>query len=52
MDIPKAWPKLKSEPGPELIVAKARFDTLENPRTGAAMRRTILEAPTGSTWWP
>ena len=45
MQNPKAWPKLKSEAGPELIVARARFDTLENPRTGKTLRATVLEAP-------
>jgi ADP-ribose pyrophosphatase len=45
MENPKAWPKLSSESGPDLIVARTRFDMLENPRTGAAMRRTVLECP-------
>ena len=42
---PKPWPKLKSEPGPNLLVCRARFDTLINPRTGLDLRRTVLEAP-------
>jgi uncharacterized protein (DUF885 family)/8-oxo-dGTP pyrophosphatase MutT (NUDIX family) len=41
---PAPWPKLDSEPGPDLLVARARFDRLENPRTGAAMRRLVLES--------
>jgi 8-oxo-dGTP pyrophosphatase MutT (NUDIX family) len=42
---PRPWPLLSSEPGPELYVARARFDTLRNPRTGAALRRLVLDAP-------
>ena len=43
---PAPWKKLGTEPGPELIIARARFDTVENPRTGKALRRVVLEAPT------
>ena len=39
------WPKLSSERGPELIVCRARFDTLTNPRTGRDLRRVVLETP-------
>lgn len=42
---PADWPVLAREPGPDLIICRARFDTLENPRTGAALRRTVLETP-------
>jgi 8-oxo-dGTP pyrophosphatase MutT (NUDIX family) len=28
-----------------LLVARVRFDTLANPRTGKALRRTVLETP-------
>jgi len=42
---PRPWSQLASEPGPDLLVARARFDRLENPRTGKALRRTVLEAP-------
>lgn len=42
---PLPWRKLKSEPGPELLVARARFDTLQNPRTDEALRRLVLETP-------
>ncbi len=41
----RPWKKLSSEPGPELIVARARFDTLEHPLSGAALRRLVLDAP-------
>jgi len=34
-----------SEPGPDLIVCKARFDLLTNPRTGKNLRRVVLETP-------
>jgi len=42
---PSPWPLISSRPGPHLFVARARFDTMENPRTGEAMERTVLEAP-------
>ncbi|MFT5285057.1 MAG: ADP-ribose pyrophosphatase [Planctomycetota bacterium] len=42
---PRDWEKLGSEAGPELMVCKARFDTLVNPRTGESMVRTVLETP-------
>lgn len=42
---PKPWECLKSERGPDLIICRARFDELRNPRTGKAMRRTVLETP-------
>jgi 8-oxo-dGTP pyrophosphatase MutT (NUDIX family) len=42
---PAPWPRHESEAGPDLIVARARFDTMENPRTGAHLRRVVLEVP-------
>lgn len=36
---------LASEPGPDLLICRARFDMLTNPRTGEQMRRTVLETP-------
>jgi 8-oxo-dGTP pyrophosphatase MutT (NUDIX family) len=42
---PRPWRLHGSEAGPDLIVARARFDFLENPRTGEVLRRTVLEAP-------
>jgi len=42
---PRPWNKLSSEPGPDLLVARARFDLLENPRTRKPMRRAVLETP-------
>jgi ADP-ribose pyrophosphatase len=42
---PRPWRLHASEPGPTLIVCRARFDDLENPRTGAVLRRTVLETP-------
>jgi len=41
----RPWPHLGSESGPDLLVFQVRFDTLENPRTGRAMKRTVLECP-------
>lgn len=42
--LPRPWKLLDSEDGPDLVIAKARFDRLENPRTGQALRRLVLEA--------
>ena len=42
---PRVWPKLASEFGPDLLICRARFDTLTNPRTGRDLRRTVLETP-------
>jgi 8-oxo-dGTP pyrophosphatase MutT (NUDIX family) len=44
-DNPAPWPRSGSEYGPDLMICRARFDTLTNPRTGRAMKRTVLEAP-------
>lgn len=40
---PQPWRKLSSEPGPDLIICRARFDWLRNPRTGKDLRRVVLE---------
>ncbi len=40
------WRVSSSESGPDLLIARARFDTLENPRTGRSLRRVVLEVPT------
>ena len=40
---PRPWPQLGSEAGPDLMVARVRYDTLENPRTGQSMRRLVLD---------
>ena len=42
---PKVWEKVESTEGPDLMICKARFDTLINPRTQASMVRTVLETP-------
>jgi 8-oxo-dGTP pyrophosphatase MutT (NUDIX family) len=42
-DGPLPWPKLGSEPGPDLMICRARFDRLENPRTGRVLTRVVLE---------
>ena len=42
---PRPWRRSASRPGPDLIVARARFDTLANPRTGDSHERLVLEAP-------
>lgn len=45
-DEPVAWPEISTERGPNILIARVRFDLLENPRTKQAMRRTVLEMPT------
>ncbi|MEM7306223.1 MAG: NUDIX hydrolase [Planctomycetota bacterium] len=42
---PAPWPRRGSAPGPDLLIAKARFDELENPRTGDVLKRLVLETP-------
>lgn len=42
---PADWPRRGSERGPDLLIFRARFDLLDNPRTGATLRRTVLETP-------
>jgi 8-oxo-dGTP pyrophosphatase MutT (NUDIX family) len=42
---PAAWKLVRSEPGPELYVCRARFDTLTHPRSGRDLRRVVLETP-------
>ena len=44
-DDPRPWPRVGTEAGPNLIVCKARFDTLTNPRTDEDLRRVVLETP-------
>jgi len=40
---PRPWKRLDSEAGPDLLIARARFDWLENPRTGERLRRLVLD---------
>jgi 8-oxo-dGTP pyrophosphatase MutT (NUDIX family) len=42
---PAPWPLHGSKRGPDLVVARARFDRMQNPRTGAVLVRTVLETP-------
>ena len=42
-ETPRPWTKLGSEPGPDLLVARARFDLLLNPRTGRELKRLVLD---------
>ena len=37
------WRTLRSEPGPDLILFRARFDTALHPGTGREKRRLVLE---------
>ena len=43
---PVPWPRKSSEPGPDLRIFRARFDTLTNPRTNEDLRRLVLQTPT------
>lgn len=40
---PAPWRRERSETGPDLLIARARFDWLENPRTGQVLRRVVLD---------
>ncbi|MCZ6598717.1 MAG: NUDIX hydrolase [Planctomycetota bacterium] len=42
---PRPWSRVAQEYGPDLMVCRVRFDTLENPRTGRELRRLVLETP-------
>lgn len=42
-DGPRPWKRERSETGPDLLIARARFDWLENPRTGVTLRRVVLD---------
>lgn len=42
-DVPRPWPRLASEHPQTLHLFQPRWDTMENPRTGAHMRRLVLE---------
>jgi 8-oxo-dGTP pyrophosphatase MutT (NUDIX family) len=40
---PRPWRRERSETGPDLLVARARFDWVANPRTGETLRRVVLD---------
>lgn len=40
---PQPWKRERSETGPDLLIARARFDWVENPRTGKTLRRLVLD---------
>jgi 8-oxo-dGTP pyrophosphatase MutT (NUDIX family) len=40
----KSWQHLRSEAGPDLIIFRARFDWLQNPRNDSQMRAVVLES--------
>jgi 8-oxo-dGTP pyrophosphatase MutT (NUDIX family) len=44
-DGPVPWARHASERGPDLMICKVRFDTLEHPRSGERLRRLVLETP-------
>jgi 8-oxo-dGTP pyrophosphatase MutT (NUDIX family) len=41
--VPRPWRRERSETGPDLLIARARFDWVENPRTGQVLRRLVLD---------
>jgi 8-oxo-dGTP pyrophosphatase MutT (NUDIX family) len=44
-DRPEPWPRLASEDGPALPVARVRYDTMRNPRNDRELVRTVLQTP-------
>lgn len=42
---PRPWPRKTHEHGEHMLLFRPRWDTLENPRTGQAMKRLVLETP-------
>jgi 8-oxo-dGTP pyrophosphatase MutT (NUDIX family) len=40
---PRPWRRERSETGPDLLIARARFDWVENPRTQKVLRRLVLD---------
>jgi 8-oxo-dGTP pyrophosphatase MutT (NUDIX family) len=42
-DGPRPWRRERSETGPDLLIARARYDWVENPRTGQTLRRCVLD---------
>ena len=41
----KPWEVIRSEPGPDLILFRARYDWVRNPRNAMTMKAVILECP-------
>jgi len=44
-ECPRSWDREGSEAGPDLVLFRARFDAMSNPRTGKRLRAVVLEAP-------
>src|SRR4029453_3272372 len=42
-DGPRPWRRERTESGPDLLIARARYDWVENPRTGKTLRRCVLD---------
>jgi ADP-ribose pyrophosphatase len=40
-----SWEVIRTEPGPELKLFRARFDWLKNPRNACTVKAVVLEAP-------
>lgn len=43
-DAPRAWERVSSEPGPDLIVFRSRFDRMTHPVSGKELDRLVLES--------
>jgi len=41
----KHWERIRSEAGPDLLLFRARFDWMKNPRRARSMKALVLEAP-------
>jgi 8-oxo-dGTP pyrophosphatase MutT (NUDIX family) len=42
---PRPWTIERTETGPNLLIATARYQHATNPRTGETLRRTVLDTP-------
>ncbi len=41
----REWERIRSEPGPDLYLFRARYDWYVNPRNGKQLPRIVLQAP-------
>jgi 8-oxo-dGTP pyrophosphatase MutT (NUDIX family) len=40
----KSWDVIRSEPGPDLVIFRARYDWVKNPRNAKTMKAVVLES--------
>jgi 8-oxo-dGTP pyrophosphatase MutT (NUDIX family) len=45
LNLETPWEVLRSEPGPDLVLFRTRYDWVRNPRNAASMKAVILECP-------